>query len=402
MIRFHAEGEREGPILGAPASLNAKPEELLDDVRAGKLKSLQFSATVFVTGPNRNHFKIPDTELEGLAKSFEGLPFLKDHDESISSVGGRILESQVIAREDGRKAIRQRILATKPWAMEHILDGTIQRFSIGWFAKEQKCSVCNVDFMSSECAHGFRDFGKPDSKTGVPVELMTVGCEGREVSAVVVPAVGDTGIEALMRAKEELMNKNKPSAPPGNSADGTDGQEEGVMSQKILAALGLAEKAEEPEVLAKIEQLKASPPLPVALMTALGLKPEATPDEAIATVVKMTAPDAFVARKDHDELVSKYAKLEAQVTVDDMVAHGKIAPANRDWALKQAVENPAGFKIAFPKDAPRVTALGTEPPPILTEEIKEEIRLSPVAVALGITAEEYAKELAAERALGGR
>ena len=134
-------------------------------------------------------------------------------------------------------------------------------------------------------------------------------------------------------------------------------------------------------------------------MTALGLKPDADVNEAIVKVVEMTAPGAFVAKADHDKVVDELFRLKAKVRVAELKAQGKIAPSSEVWAEKLAIENPVAFEAFFAK-GPRVTALGEQPPTVLSEEPKSEMpKLGAVAVTMGVTEEEYAKEVAHERKL---
>lgn len=169
----------------------------------------------------------------------------------------------------------------------------------------------------------------------------------------------------------------------------------------ILAALGVAETATEPEVLDAIGRAKAPVyRIPVPLLTALGCKAEATEDEAVAAAVLMTAPDAFVARSEHDKVAKELSELKSATRVDELISSGRIAPANKEWALRTAISNPAGFESMFGKDKnpPRVTALSVQPPPILNEEVEvKEGELSEIAKKLGVDPKIYAQVVAEEK-----
>ena len=119
--------------------------ELLRQSLAGEPVMLEVDAEVFVQPDkplplpadqaelaNHNFVRFAEGELEALAGSFEGRPFLRDHDQgSMEAKAGRILSSR-LEQEDGVSRFLQQLAVVKPWAVQGVLDGTIEHFSIGW------------------------------------------------------------------------------------------------------------------------------------------------------------------------------------------------------------------------------------------------------------------------------
>lgn len=390
-MKMFAGGKHEGVFLSAADSqpLSAPREELMSQFRAGQLPAVRVAARVYLTGPNKNHTVIPDLELEAFAASFIDKPFMRDHDYTQLAVGGRVIESGVV-EADGRKVIRQVLEAVKPWAVESLLDQTIQRFSIGWDCERQVCTSCEEDFFSKKCGHAFSDLGKVDAETKKVVLIRTEINEGIETSAVVHPAVPGTGIEALRKLKAEILSDMKPEE---KTKRGGGGQ----MKEQFAKLLNLPAETEEAEILKAAELRFAVPSVPVAMVKALGLKPEATENEAIAEVVRITAPDTFVKKEDHEKVVTELTQFKAEKRVEAALAAGKIAPANREWAMQQALGNPEGFDV-WAKGAPRITALGVIPPVVVTQDAATPTaEVSDVAELMGCTKEMLEKADAAER-----
>ena len=107
----------------------------------------------------------------------------------------------------------------------------------------------------------------------------------------------------------------------------------------VAEALGLAKTATPDEIIAKAKAAAADTLAPVA--EALGLAKTATSDEILAKA-KATAPDPgqYVPRAEFDRIAVRLNTLETERTsqtataaVDEAVGAGKIAPAQRDWAL---------------------------------------------------------------------
>lgn len=193
---------------------------LLAAAKKGELASMKFTATVCNDQPNKNKvkFDVTDQEWEAFCGSFGNMPFLRDHGSGeLSNRGGTIVSGWAEERADGARLMRQVVEAVKPWAIEGILDRTIDRFSIGWHANEILCSICEDDFF--ECwdhtpGRKYDEKGKPD-KNGTECAVLMRGCSGNETSAVLMPAVDGTEITAMslssgsIKALSELRGKKE-------------------------------------------------------------------------------------------------------------------------------------------------------------------------------------------------
>jgi hypothetical protein len=353
-------------------------KRLMSEFRAGGLDSVRFTATVWTNGPNKNHYQFPDAELEAFAKSFAGCPFLRDHEASMAARGGTIKDSWLEKGEEGQRAIRQRIEVVKPWAIESALDGTLDRFSVGWDAQEYHCTVCEASI--AECGHLYK-LGQVDKKSGKKVELLWKGLEGVEVSGVTHPAAPGTTTEEVMARLATLSQQNRNAA--GNSA----GAEEDKMKEKVLSLLGLPAETTEPEAIAALEsRLKSK-----AVNKALGLPEEAPEAEAVAKVLGLTAPGAVVSREEHDKVVAELHKVRAEEKVRAALAAGKLTPATAEWARDLALKNPEGFDAfiahapqQIPLNVPKVTA--ATPPNLKHGLTEDELK---IATRFGCSPEEW-------------
>lgn len=312
------------------AETRTPANQMLREFRAGERPFVRFAATVYVHGPNKNYTRLNEPELEQFAASFKGAPFLSDHSRKQSDRGGTIVDSRL---EDvgGKKVIRQTIDAVKPWAVEGVLDGTVDRFSIGWNAEEYICTVCGVDFFAEDHKHSIVDVGTKDKKSGETVEVLMKGLEGMETSAVTHPAVPGTSTEGLLAQLTQL----KETRASGMSSERIS---EDTMKEKILSLLGLSADTSEEEALNAFEKrLKAPPSVPATLLTALGLGAEATTDEAVAKAFSM------VPREDLEAAEKRVADQAADELVRKGKAAGKITPAMEEWANATARRDAAAF-----------------------------------------------------------
>ena len=206
--------------------------------------------------------------------------------------------------------------------------------------------------------------------------------------------------------------------------------------KKLLAALGLAETATEADALAAA---KAAAGAVAKLRTALGLGDDAD-GEALATAVTAlrsglqsiakaaglaedaavkdveTAvasarssgagddpdPAKFVPRAEFDRVTARVDELEGDrhtAAVDDAIKAGKVAPAQRDWALAYARKDPSGF-ADYIKAAPAILPNGrvapTGDPSSDGDKLTAEERAT--CRALRISEEEFIKSRKALRA----
>jgi hypothetical protein len=218
----------EMAVLGAsdpqpcdPAALWAGLDrgELRTRFAAGDLHELEFEAVVFrAVYPNWNCVRFRPEEMDAFARSFAGVPFLRNHD--MGDIGAR--DGLVVAAWlDGpdRTEIRARIRLTTEEGIRDFLAGRIDRFSISWFKTgKTECSVCGKDWFGPDCPHlpgeTYRAGGQ-----NVRCELVQVGPVGREISAVNVPASSGTQVLAELAAcKARLCAHDVPGAPATTQA----------------------------------------------------------------------------------------------------------------------------------------------------------------------------------------
>lgn len=173
-------------------SLAERRGELRELFRAGELDELVFDAVVYRDGPNANHVRFKPSELAALAASFEGQPFLRNHEvHDVGARDGTVIRSALVGSE-----FRQSIRLSTQRGIKDFLEGVIDRFSIGWYFDGIECSICQADWM--ECEHW------PGRKYQQRLcELIFVGARGKETSAVNAPAVPGTRVlEQLCSLKE--------------------------------------------------------------------------------------------------------------------------------------------------------------------------------------------------------
>ena len=182
---------------------------MLAQIESGDLTRIEFSARVFVDGPNRNHLRFYPADLAGFAASFKGQPFLRNHDlEDIDARDGTIIQSSL-----NGKAIEQTIALTTRKGMMAYVEGQIDRFSIGWFFERINCSICGTDWM--KCEHQPGKTYPVGAHSVRPCELFFTNPKGKETSAVNAPAVDGTMIlAALSEYKKEKKEMTEPNETP--------------------------------------------------------------------------------------------------------------------------------------------------------------------------------------------
>jgi hypothetical protein len=221
--------------------------ELLKAVRAGEFAGpLLVDARTFVQRPtpNRNFSRFKAGTLRAGAKTFAGQVVLLNHDQrNQQSRIGTIVKSQAV-KESDEVSFMQTLSIVKPHAMESVLDGTIDRFSIGWFPTGTvECSVHKQPMFGA----GACPCWPGDSVDGKAVEAVFTSWEGIEVSAVNVPAVVGTGIEGIRAALTALRAENNPSGgKPRNPNKDTQ--------MNIRQILGLPDDATDEQVAAELSK----------------------------------------------------------------------------------------------------------------------------------------------------
>ena len=203
---------RSMPIIDKLALPNRA--EILPKIESGELDHIDFKATTFKTAKNKNHYVFQDKDMEGFATSFEGQPFLRNHDTyDIDARDGTIIESALEGID-----FKQTVRLTTRRGMTDFVEGKIDRFSIGWFYDDVLCSICNLSWFSYECSHSpGRVYKVGESKAEKICELIFINPKGKETSAVNTPAVEGTGIESLQEYKLEVFG-NPGTTSRGNNA----------------------------------------------------------------------------------------------------------------------------------------------------------------------------------------
>lgn len=228
-------------------------KELLRRARAGEPVELEFEAITFLQGdePNRNFLRFKPGILRTLARTFEGAPFLRNHDQGdVLARGGTVISSRAVregvgdaARDDAdgaRWVFHQRIRAVKPWAVEGLLDGTIDRFSIGWHPSGPILYRHSGKEIEDWPAH----WPGEELDDGTVVEWVFTAAEGTEVSGVNVPAVLETGVEGIRAGLQAAVALSRGMGPQRNNE-----------MKRIATKLGLAESSDEDSVLAAVGRL---------------------------------------------------------------------------------------------------------------------------------------------------
>lgn len=182
--------------------------ELLPQIESGELDHLDFRALVFGTGPIKNPFQFRPEDLPAFAASFEGQPFLRNHDlDDIGARDGTILASAMA----GNGAFVQDIRLTTRAGMTDYIEGRMDRFSVGFDYTDCICTICNSSWMSTGCQHW--PGAKYQTPTGeVRCELLFLNPTGLETSAVNSPAVANTGIESALSFKMSIFGADDAAA----------------------------------------------------------------------------------------------------------------------------------------------------------------------------------------------
>lgn len=232
----------------SPMSKNDRVE-LINRSRAGEFVELEMVATVFVQRdtPNYNFLRFKPGDLPGFAKSYTGSPFLADHATSEQNRrGGTIMASKLIHGES-EKLMEQRLHLVKPWAVESALDGTLDRFSIGWYrGGTSECSICEASWLA--CQHWP---GELDEKTGKICELVQINPRGKETSYVNGPAVLGTSPTSI----SQLEALDPQLAADILAADASPGVKDDMKTlAAMIAALALPATATEEDVLAAVQR----------------------------------------------------------------------------------------------------------------------------------------------------
>lgn len=224
------------------ADTKAHRAEMITAVRGGKHMELAVTALTFRQrkAPNRRYLRLAADRLADRAPSWKGMPFLVDHNTySMSASKGTILSSKLVQESTNIAAFEQVLQVVKPEAVIGFLDGTYRKFSIGWFPLGPvNCSVHGCDVRAADscyCSPG--DTVMIDGKPEI-VQYEFTDYEGKEVSAVVVPAVRDTGVEDIRAALTAELHLPRHRTTP---------KERPMAFTRLAAALALTALAEPDE-----------------------------------------------------------------------------------------------------------------------------------------------------------
>jgi len=184
-------------------------------VQAGELFKLRVLIRPHLQGPNANYWRIKSSAYSKLAKSFIGQVFQKDHCMIQDYRGGKIISSKSVGSGDDAYML-QEIEVTEPWAIDGILRGSIDRFSIALNSHDLKafCSICKNDFWSSSCPH-WPGVMYETSAGELVCEAIVYEGSGKETSAVADPAVAGTGVEQI----QQLAASKRGIQPPSKEDD---------------------------------------------------------------------------------------------------------------------------------------------------------------------------------------
>jgi hypothetical protein len=330
--------------------------KMLTELRGGSAPPmLEVEATAFLQRkdtPNRKFVRFADGIMSAFAKSYSGQPFLRDHNSyELEARGGTILSSKMVKLDDGTKAIQMRIQLVKLWAIEGVLDGTIDRFSIGWSRTDiVTCSVHKGQvFRECDCMPG-QKLGD-----GKVVEFVFQGADGTEVSAVNVPAVVGTGIQAI----SQLDSLDRATLEDMLASERSPKREK-TMDPQLLAALGLKPDATLADVLAAIKA--QGDKLTIA---------EATNANNATRLSAIETENATRAKKERDIVVSS--------SLTSLINAGKIKPGSEvEQALRRTAERDLDVFSATVKDmlasGAQVTPIGS----VLPAGSKDPVAAAPV------------------------
>ena len=249
---------------GGAAITPSRRDELLAQVAAGSYVELEIDLLAFEqeTGKrNRSFVRFREGALVAFGRSGKDTPLLRDHEQGdLLARAGTVISSSTTKVAEGHYQIRQVAKVTAPWAVEALLRGTLDRFSIGWNPTgEVLCSACNKAIFS-RCYHfpGDRLSEQTDENGGkrmvrdragsVVVEWIYTEADLVETSAVSVPAVPTAHIEGIRAALAAL-------GPVGDELFGADDapKKDTMLKSKLIALLALAATAGEDEVLTAVE-----------------------------------------------------------------------------------------------------------------------------------------------------
>ena len=251
LVMVHTAGALAGELRVGRSLDTDKRAQLIAEIRGGKHVELELDAVTFKQrdgSPNRNYLRFRTDKLEAIAASFAGMPMLIDHNRWEQSARvGTVVASEAVELAYGWSGFRQTLRVVKPHAAISVLDGTLDRFSIGWSTTGPVlCSVHRTDKLArGRCSCWPGDKVDVDGKAQI-VEYEWQSAEGTETSGVNVPAVKGTKIEDVRAALAAELNLN------------LEHREKPTMSfPRLAAVLGLAALSEDRDEAAGVTAAEA-------------------------------------------------------------------------------------------------------------------------------------------------
>lgn len=350
---------------GASEDGNAHRLEMIQQLRSGThLEIVVKRALAFRQPkgkPNRNYLRFADDALAGAAPSWKSQPFLVDHNHYEQAARkGTILTSELAEDAKGTPAYFMGFSVVKTDAAISVLDGTIDRFSIGWFPTcPVFCTAHGVDIRSSDsCGCWPGDKVMVDGKQKIAEYEYQAGFTGKELSAVNVPAVIGTRIEEYHQALAAELD-----LPPTRNIP----REPKTMLSKLAAALALTTltEADEDRAVAGVTALReraTSAELSAATLQrdVTRLTGELAIAQAAVTAASAQALDGVIAEAYAAGKLAHGKDAEGKNTPDPLEdllrAHGKAA--GRDSLIAKV----KAMKVVVPIGVPPIALAAGDPP----------------------------------------
>lgn len=191
------------------------------------------------------------------------------------------------------------------------------------------------------------------------------GREYRFLSPVFAhPREGDKRVLWLLRAGLT----NRPNLVM-RSINSRSHQEEGLkeLLKRIAAALGLSEEADEATVLARCSSLRSAGDGLTRVAQSVELAATASADEIVTAVQARGTPDParYVPMEQFTQVSTALHAAQqekGEAVVDQLIRDGKLAPAQRDWAIGYHTKDPQAFQT-FAAGLPVILKPGAEERP---------------------------------------
>ena len=338
---------------------------------------------------NRNYMRFKNSTLRKFAKSFAGVPLLRDHNSGeLEARAGTILSAKAVPIEGGL-AFEMTARVTAAFAVKALLEGNLDRFSIGWDfpgLDTLECSECKAEVFT-DCYH----FPGDKLDNGSRVEFVFTVVDGTEVSAVSVPAVKGTGLEGVRSALSQ--------AGFSRPVDNRDESAEDHNMKNIAKTLGLKNDADESTIVAGIGALLARAETAESALSTERTSHAETTASVAALELKVTELGAASLDRDINALCAEFSGcLVSERDAEGKLSAGKLETEIRKLAAKD-IEGARAMLEAIPSQVP---ALGEVPRSIATlagfsatEVPVDAVATSDVAkrqrAQLGLSDEDFAK-----------